>query len=336
VNPLYWSSSMATFAGVGEVAATNPGTGQGRYSGALEWLKTNRGRIGFAAFTFDPDDPFSVVLVPEEVDRSWEPTGGSIPEGRITSEGADDWSTGFEIASAALAAGDVEKVVLARQVTLGFDSDVGVEAVLARLISYNLSTHVFSVDGLVGASPELLVRVFDGKVTSLVLAGTAPTVEGLKTSLIAEEHHHASVSVEAALAPLTSELTWERSPIIFGKISHLGTRFEADARPGIGVLDLVAALHPTSAVCGSPRNAALELIRRAEPRSRGRYGGPVGWFDSRGNGEFALALRCGQVLGDEVTLYAGGGLVKGSKRDLEWEETNLKLGPMLQALNLRT
>lgn len=335
MNPLYWSSSVATLAGVGDVEAANPGVGEDRYSRALAWLKANRGRIGFAAFTFDTDDPFSVVLVPEDVDRAWEPTGGPIPEGRIIAEGADDWSSGFEMASASLAAGDVEKVVLARQVTVRFDSEVDVEAVVARLISYNLSTHVFSIDGLVGASPELLVRVVDGRVTSLVLAGTAPTVDGLQTSLIAEEHHHAAVSVEAALAPLTTGLSWERSPIIFGKISHLGTRFEGDARPGIGVLDLVKALHPTSAVCGSPRDAALDLIRQAEPRSRGRYGGPVGWFDSRGNGEFALALRCGQILGEEVTLYAGGGLVQGSKRSLEWEETNLKLGPMLQALNLR-
>ncbi len=334
MSPLYWSSPSGSIAGGGATITHNPGTGDDRYRRAADWLTTSPGLLAFASFTFDPEDPFSVVMTPELFDRNWQPSANTLPRGRIVDDGRAVWSEGFDQARAALDQKRVEKVVLARQVRLEFDSEVPVEAVLARLISYNVSSHVFSLDGLIGASPELLVRVVKGRVTSLVLAGTAPDVDGLDSPLISEEHAFAADSVRAALGPLTSKLNGEQSPLVFGKISHLATRFEATALPGVGVLDLVGALHPTAAVGGTPSDEALRLIRAMEPRSRGRYAGPIGWFDGDGNGEFALALRCGQILGDQVTLYAGGGLVLGADHDREWEETEMKLGPMLRGLDV--
>lgn len=331
---LYWSSSIGSIAAIGETEAVDVGTGEERYSRARESLERSRGQVAFASFAFDIEDPFSVVMIPPGTDRSWQPSTGGIPRGTVVTDGADEWVTGFDGAMTAIGAGRAQKVVLARQVTAQFDSDVPVESVLARLVSDNPSSHVFSIDGLVGASPELLVRVLDSRVTSLVLAGTSTSVEGLETPIISAEHGYAASSVEESLRPLTTGLSRERSPIVYGRISHLGTRFEATALPGIGVLDLVASLHPTAAVCGTPSDSALELIRDLEPRSRGRYAGPVGWFDTEGNGEFAIALRCAQILGDRATLYAGGGLVEGSQRGSEWEETSLKLTPMLRALGL--
>lgn len=334
MTPLYWSSPHGSLAGVGAVDLSDPGMGPDRYRRAAETLSVSGRRIAFASFTFDPRDPFSLVAVPDGVDRRWEPTGGVIPPGTVLDDGSQDWASGFLGAISALDAGGVTKVVLARQVRAVFAGPIPVEAVLARLISFNLSSHVFSVDGLVGASPELLVRVRGRQASSLVLAGTARSAEGLKTAVIHDEHQQAAASVEEAMGPLTTGLTRESSPIVFGKISHLATRFEATTKSGVGILDLVTALHPTAALCGRPRDAALELIRALEPRSRGRYGGPVGWFDDRGGGEFAVAIRCGQVLDDEVTLYAGGGLVRDADRAYEWVETEMKLGPMLRALGL--
>lgn len=120
-----------------------------------------------------------------------------------------------------------------------------------------------------------------------------------------------------------------------GNMSHVGTRIAGPAVPGTTVADILADLHPTAAVAGSPTSAALDLIREVEPESRGRYAGPVGWMDSDGDGVFAIALRCGQVDGRRITLYSGGGLVAGSEEEAELHETELKLAPMLQALRQR-
>jgi menaquinone-specific isochorismate synthase len=115
-------------------------------------------------------------------------------------------------------------------------------------------------------------------------------------------------------------------------MSHVGTRIEGPAVPGTTVAEILADLHPTAAVAGTPTKTAMDLIREMEPRSRGRYAGPVGWMSAEGDGVFAIALRCGQVEGHHMTLFAGGGLVDGSEEDPELAETELKLAPMLAAL----
>jgi menaquinone-specific isochorismate synthase len=120
----------------------------------------------------------------------------------------------------------------------------------------------------------------------------------------------------------------------FADIHHLATAFEGEAIVGTHVTDLVAALHPTAAVAGTPTKTAVELIREIEGHARGRYAGPVGWLDSQGDGEFAIALRCGEIQGQQVTLYTGVGLVDGSDPVAELEETRIKLLPMFRALGL--
>ena len=125
----------------------------------------------------------------------------------------------------------------------------------------------------------------------------------------------------------------ERSPHT-ADIQHLSTVFEGDVRPGTTVTDLLAALHPTAAVAGTPTKTAVELIRELEGHERGRYAGPVGWFDREGDGEFAIALRCGEIDGAGATLYTGAGIVEGSDAAMEFAETEIKLRPMLGALGL--
>lgn len=330
-----WSGPHRYLEGAGEVTGHDPGTGNARYRNALEWLRATGRQIGFASFTFDPLTPGSLVLAPETVrGTSASEADQPIPRGEVVSDGRDQWSTGFDSALTALGEGEVEKVVLARQARVEFTEEVDARAVLSRLIAANPSTYSFLIEGLVGASPELLVSLDREEVSALVLAGTSPQAEGLANAKTAIEHDLAAGSVESGLRRHTTGLVAERSVLRFGDISHIGTSFSARAIPGTGVLDLLESLHPTAAVAGSPTTGALDLIRRIEPSSRGRYAGPLGWFDRDGNGEFTLALRCGLIEGSHATLYSGGGLVAGSDRDEEWEETRLKLGPMLAALGL--
>lgn len=119
-----------------------------------------------------------------------------------------------------------------------------------------------------------------------------------------------------------------------GRMKHLGTRFRGTAKPGTTVADFLTSLHPTPAVCGVPRDEAIALIRTLEPGGRGRYGGPVGWMNGKGDGEFAVALRCGQIDGTRVLIHGGGGLVKGADIEKELRETDLKLDVMLSALDV--
>jgi menaquinone-specific isochorismate synthase len=252
----------------------------------------------------------------------------------VTHDGREEWVAGLEAALAALGSGRVEKVVLARQIEVALSSPIDLVEVLTRLVTDQPSTYCFLIDGLVGASPELLVSLNDGMVRSTVLAGTAADPGALTGERIELEHELAARSVAAGLGWHTTGLLGERSVVSVGEISHLATSYQAVAHPGTGVLDILATLHPTAAVAGAPTDAALGLIREIEPRPRGRYAGPVGWFDSRGNGCFALALRCGLVTEETVTLYAGGGLVAGSVMEAEWLETEAKLGPMLRALGV--
>jgi menaquinone-specific isochorismate synthase len=120
----------------------------------------------------------------------------------------------------------------------------------------------------------------------------------------------------------------------YGDIRHLSTAFEGEVHPGTRITDLLSALHPTAAVAGTPTKSALELIRELETHDRGRYAGPVGWLDPGGEGEFAIALRCGILEGRTASLYTGAGLVEGSEAGIELEETQIKLRPMLGALGI--
>lgn len=338
-SPLIWAHEGRALLGQGRVRLFDPGTGPDRYEKALVALRESGMPVGYASFTFDPEREGSIVMVPEwvdeiDVDDLTSPTD-SVPAGVIESDGSDSWMSGMAQALEALEVGTLEKVVLSRQVEARFDADVPAHTVIRRLHAAQPKCYTFSVNGLIGASPELLVSFSDGYITSLALAGTAIAEDGLQSQKIEREHRFTASSVESALADHVSDLSKKSSRIVtFGEIKHLASRFEGEAVAGTSVLSVLASLHPTAAVAGTPKDLAISLIREIEPTGRGRYAGPVGWFNTDGEGEFAIALRCGLLRGHQVTLYAGGGIVVGSDANAEFDETELKLQPMRQALGL--
>jgi menaquinone-specific isochorismate synthase len=208
------------------------------------------------------------------------------------------------------------------------------------------SCFTYVCDGLVGASPELLVRRFGRQAESLVLAGTvargadetetAALEHGLLTSSKdRHEHRLAADSVCATLRGITGEVEADAEPSILrlANLSHLATHVQAWLpHDGPSALALAAALHPTAAVGGVPTATSLELIRALEAAPRDRYAGPVGWVDANGDGEFALALRCAQLDGARARVWAGAGIVAESDPDAEVRETTVKLEAALTAL----
>ncbi len=199
-----------------------------------------------------------------------------------------------------------------------------------------------------GASPELLVEVDGAVVRSNPLAGTTPRTGDVDNDarLAAElqastknqiEHRVVIDDVHDRLLPYVSYLDWEPEPsvVTVANVQHLGTRMEGRlSQPGPSVVELVRALAPTPALGGHPRDAALELIERVEGFERGRYGGAVGWVDARGDGTWAVAIRCAEFSADRrsARLVAGGGIVADSEPLAELAETQAKFQAMLSAI----
>ncbi|HEY6627817.1 MAG TPA: chorismate-binding protein, partial [Acidimicrobiia bacterium] len=302
-----WIRDGLALFGWGEKLRFDPGTGSDRFERARETMEANAGRIGFATFTFDEDDPGSILIIPETVlevsDRgsrilAGEPDGVpagipyvDMPSGRVGAVDEGSWMESLDLALQAIARGEVEKVVLSRTVDVAFDEEVPVHRVALELVRSQGSSHTFMIDGLVGSSPELLVSKHGTLVRSVSLAGSADRTDpaaptSLNSHKMALEHSLAADSVEEALRPFCKSL--ERNPSrieTFADIQHLATGFEGQAVAGTHLTDLVAALHPTAAVAGTPTKAAVELIREIEAHSRGRYAGPVGWMNAAGDGE---------------------------------------------------
>lgn len=332
MNPI-WVDEEGWLSGVGPHLQIEPGTGPGRYARALEELRRSGRELAFASFTFDLAEPGSVVVAPSEVSRAPVEPSPSGYETLVLDDGVDAWRDGFERAMKAIHGEFLSKVVLARQVKLALPDELDVPRLVARLDAANRGCYCFAIAGLIGASPELLVSLRGGRISTLALAGTATDPGELESVKISEEHRHVSDSVTGVLDRHLARIeVTEQTIVTHGRISHVGTRIEGPARPGITVVDVLADLHPTAAVAGAPSDDAVSLIRELEPGSRGRYAGPVGWLDSTGDGVFAIALRCGQISGDTITLFSGGGLVSGSEEEPELEETELKLAPMIEAL----
>ncbi|MBD3784487.1 MAG: chorismate-binding protein, partial [Micrococcales bacterium] len=258
------------------------------------------------------------------------------------------WERAVATAVERITAGELDKVVLARDLGVTAHDAIDVRWLLRRLAERYDTTWVFAVDGLVGATPELLVRREKGLVTSRVLAGTIrPTGDDAHDLALAaslarsskdlEEHEYAVRSVADALAPHCSSMNVPEAPFVLhlSNVMHLATDVAGVLVDDTSSLRLAASLHPSAAVCGTPRLVADEVIAELEHMDRGRYAGPVGWIDADGDGEWGIALRCGAVDPQDpsrMRLFAGCGIVAGSVPADELAESAAKLVPMRDAL----
>ncbi|WP_265520538.1 isochorismate synthase [Oerskovia flava] len=275
---------------------------------------------------------------------------------------ATDWSAVVGEAVERIRDGALDKVVLARDVVATASAPIDPRWLLTRLASAYEACWTFSVDGMVGATPELLVRSEKGLVTSRVLAGTIRrsragvsdddallrAAQLARSSKDLEEHEYAVASVAEALAPFCSSMNVPDAPFVLHlpNVMHLASDVTgvlaghaADGGPVAGSvpssLALAAALHPSAAVCGTPTAAARELIREIEGMDRGRYAAPVGWLGADGDGEWGIALRSAELSERDprtVRLFAGCGIVAASDPAAELAESEAKLEPMRYAL----
>jgi menaquinone-specific isochorismate synthase len=375
-DALAWVRDGSGLVGWGEAARLDV-TGPDRFPVARDWWRDlvahaevddevgvrGSGPVAFGSFAFRDDEP-SVLVVPEVVlgrsdGQTWLTTVGDPP--RLASPdpvrptrglryasgelSVTDFRAAVEAAVRRIDAGELDKVVLAHDLLAVAEDDIDVRAVLAGLAAGNPDCWTFAVDGLVGATPELLVSRTGDRVFSRVLAGT--TARGgnaaadsarvdalLHSAKDRAEHRFAVDSLVASLAPHVRDIDVpaEPRPLELSNVTHLATDVVATLEDGSDVLDLLGAVHPTAAVGGTPSDVALGVLAELEPMNRGRYTGPVGWVDSRGDGEWGIALRCAQLDGPTARLFAGGGIVAGSDPDDEVLEAQAKLLPMREAL----
>jgi menaquinone-specific isochorismate synthase len=336
------------------------------------------GPIAIGALPFDPAAAGSLV-VPRRVigrrgDRAWlttvEPSAASPepdqgPRAATTAgEPAEppeppdefsltpslphaEWKSLVAATVERIGAHEFEKVVLARRIDIAANRPFVIGDVLARLVALYPSCMVFSVDGFIGASPELLIAREGDRVTSHPLAGTVARsgdahadealVAGLMASPKARGEHQVVVDgLSRALAPVCADLDIPATPSVLGlrNVSHLATFITARLAPSNRetALELVARVHPTAAVGGDPMDAAVAYLQKVEGFDRGRYAGPVGWVDARGDGAWAIGIRSAEVAGAHARIFAGNGVVAGSDPAEELAETQLKLQALLAAL----
>ncbi|MXV21595.1 isochorismate synthase [Deinococcus xianganensis] len=308
------------------------------------------------AIGFTPQDPAAFHLA-----HSTPPTPTAAPSTSAAPTGIlhaasrpapDAFEANVARAAATIARGELHKVVLGRTLDLHLHAAPDPSAVTARLAQGAPDAFVFSVplgDGaqLVGASPERLLSKRGAQLRLRPLAGTrarhADPAEDLRRAhdllhSAKDRHEHALMiaAIRETLAPLCRELTVPDAPRLVQTpgLWHLGTSIHATLRdPDLHVLDLVSAVHPTPAVCGVPAPAARDLIGTLEG-PRGFFAGAVGWCDARGDGEWAVTIRCARLCGPHAHLFAGAGIVAGSDPARERAETAAKFGTMLRALGV--
>ncbi|MCC9173448.1 isochorismate synthase [Arthrobacter sp. zg-Y179] len=265
-----------------------------------------------------------------------------------------EWKNAVARSVAHVAAGDLSKIVLARDIAVELGNPLVASQVLRELAVRYRDCWTYSVDGLIGSTPEMLIKVENGTAEARVLAGTldratAPDDDPHYAKRVlagsAKQQHEHQIAIDSltrSLEPFTSSMTSHTEPFVLElpNVWHLASDVTAELAPDESgliptPLTLVEALHPTAAVCGFPTSVAGELISELEHMDRGPYSGPVGWMDAAGNGEWGIALR-GAVIESptKVRLYAGCGIVAGSNPAAELEETWSKFRPMLEALGL--
>lgn len=380
-NPLSWVRGSDGLVGWGEVARFTA-VGPDRFAEADAWWGSfaagldvddevgapGTGPVAFTSFTFADDSPGSVLVVPRVLvgrheGRSWitEFSHGDGPSAvravrPVRPSGILRYADGLlpvdryraVVAEAVrrMRTGELDKAALAHDVLAVSDDTLDARYLLARLARHYPTCWTFAVDGLVGATPELLVRRIGRTVESRVLAGTiwpgkdvgdgdlAATLLGSDKDR--REHALAVDSLADALRPLCTRLEVPATPevIALHNVSHLASdvRGTLPAIAPASLLRLAAAVHPTAAVGGTPRKAAVALIAELEGMDRGRYAGPVGWVDARGDGELGIALRCAQLDGPVARLFAGCGVVADSDPDTEVREAAAKMVAVRDAL----
>jgi menaquinone-specific isochorismate synthase len=378
-NPLAWVRRGEGLIGWG-VAARLQVRGDETFSRTQRWwnrLLTNAhvedtvslpgtGPVAFASFAFDLNN-LSEVVVPSVVvgkrgGQTWMTTIGSasaalppvpVPVGPHAVRWAEgsvqpwEWEQSVAMAVSRITAGELDKVVLARDLVAHIDGTLDVRFLVNALAKAYPTCWTFVVEDLFGATPELLVRRTGGLVTSRVLAGTVRrqgdkgTDADLASDLMKSqkdlvEHAYAVNSVAKALATHCTDLDVPEQPRVLelANVQHLATDVTGQLANEAPILSLVASLHPTAAVCGTPTERAKLVISELEGMNRGRYAGPVGWFDQRGDGEFGIALRCAKIDREAQTVrsFAGCGIVAGSIPELEFAESAAKLAPVRDAL----
>jgi menaquinone-specific isochorismate synthase len=326
------------------------------------------GPVLFTSFSFDRNEE-SIAVIPRVIvgkkgDNSWITWIGEGPQPLLADNAPDyvqqdfewqqgtlteqQWETRVAQAIAKIDKSEIDKVVLARDLIATTQVDIDVRPILYKLSKNYPATWVFSVDGLIGATPELLLRLSRGMVTSRVLAGTIPKTGDdardlalagslARSSKDLEEHEYAVRSVAEALEPFCSSTNVPDAPFVLhlANVMHLATDVTGallESAHHIDVFALLKSLHPSAAVCGTPRNIAFDVIDEIEGMNRGRYAGPVGWIDARGDGELGIALRSGQVTQNEIRIFAGCGIVAGSDPVVELAESSAKFSAMKSAL----
>ena len=348
--------------------------------GIDEVERPGSGPLAFAAWAFDPaaDD---VVLVPDVVvvhgpeGRRWltvrhevdglgdavtaaraaiaavldETWPGSVGGSTLHVESVvapDEWTGIVADARDRIVAGELTKVVLAREARVTADEDFDPGVIVSRLRQTFPTANLFSIDGFVGASPELLVARSADVVRAHPLAGTLPRAADpavdarRQAELLASDknrwEHRITIDwLLERLLPFCSYVDAEPTPSIvsLANVHHLGTLVEGRlSQPSASVLELVETLHPTPAVGGAPQADALALIGEVELAERGRYGGPVGWVDAAGNGQFAVSVRVAQFDGPVATVFAGVGVVADSDPLDELAETRAKFQALMGAI----
>ncbi len=383
-----WVRRGEGLVGWGEAAVLRT-SGPDRFADARSWWETHAraavvrdevsepgtGLVCFGSFAFADEPGDSVLVVPEVVvgrrgDRTWVTTisaagittpptltphdEAEAPRDVTFADGAlsgTAWESVVAEAVRRINAGDLEKVVLARDLVATASDDVDVRWPLRRLAEDYPMCWTFHVDGLFGATPEMLVRRERGLVTSRVLAGTirrtgdderdlALAATLARSSKDLEEHEYAVRSVADALAPQCTSMNVPEAPFVLHlpNVMHLATDVAGvalDAADVASSLTLAEALHPSAAVGGTPTDTATALIAEIEGMDRGRYAGPVGWMDATGDGEWGIALRSAEVDGPRVRLFAGCGIVADSDPEAELAEAQAKFVPVRDALTGR-
>jgi len=324
------------------------------------------GLVAFGSFAFDDESAeTSVLIVPSIVigrrdGVAWitrvdgaelpagKPVGASVRVSLVDGAmGADAYASAVDGAVAAIGEGRVSKVVLARDLVGSLPAEADLRLVAATLLTAYPDCYAFAVDGLIGASPETLVKTERGEVSARVLAGSAARgVDALSDEYAAhslatsakdlDEHAFALRSLLLSLGPHARDVVTGEQPFTLRlpNLWHLASDVRGRLTDGSSSLDLIASLHPTAAVAGTPTQEALALIRELEPFDRGRYAGPVGWVGADGDGEWAIALRCAQVDPDgTVRAFAGAGIVSESVPEREVAETAMKFRPVVDAFS---